>query len=203
MKTKSFAKKELEILKAINPDALVLPFAKEILALCEAFDKSGQSGASAPYTASVIAGTVKKLMLQEPICDVTGHETEWVDVGEMCDGSIIYQNSRCSALFKEGIEGKAYYLNAIAWKYNKDVFTGEVYIDDKSFELIGSKQFVKFPFKPKIFYVDVVRVPITKEEAERRNLHYTEDINNNCYYTIVKDARQLDEVFNYYEKLMR
>lgn len=200
--TQNFAKQELDILAATEPDAIVIPFAKEILALCEAFNNSGQSGGSAPYTASVIAETVKKLMLQEPICDVTGHEKEWVDVSENGGGgSTLYQNNRCSALFKDGIEGKAYYLNAIAWKDNKDVFTGEVYIDNKSFELIGSRQFVKFPFKPKIFYIDVVRIPITKEEAERRNVYFIEDKNNKCYYYILKDPKQLNKVFEYYDRM--
>ena len=217
--TQKFAQNELDILAATVPDAIVTPFAKEILALCEAFGNSGQSGGSAPYTASAISQVVKKLLLHEPICDVTGHENEWVDVQEMGDGSIMYQNSRCSALFKDGIESKAYYLNAIVWKgvEDYDTFTGSVYIDDKDFELIGSSQFVKFPFKPKTFYIDVVRVPISKEEAEKRNidvvrvpiskeeaekrnLHYIEDGFNECYYTILKDPKQLDEVFEYYDK---
>ena len=217
--TYKFAKQELDILAATVPDAIVTPFAKEILALCEKFGKSGQSGGSAPYTATAISKAVKNLLLQEPICDVTGHENEWFDVSEACGGNKTYQNNRCSALFKDGIESKAYYLNAIVWKgvEDYDTFTGSVYIDDKDFELIGSSQFVKFPFKPKTFYIDVVRVPISKEEAEKRNidvvrvpiskeeaekrkLHYIEDNFNECYYTILKDPKQLDEVFEYYDK---
>jgi hypothetical protein len=201
-KTQSFAKQELDILAATVPDAIVTPFAKEILALCEAFGKSGQSGGSAPYVASAIAQAVKKLMLQEPICDVTGHQNEWCDMSEMNDGAAMFQNSRCSALFKDGVEAKAHYLDAIVWKgkENWDTFTGRVYIDNKNFELIGSSQFVKFPFKPKTFYIDVVRVPITKKEAESRKLHYIEDGNDECYYTILKNPKQLDKVFKYYEK---
>ena len=108
--TQKFAQLELEILAATVPDAIVTPFAKEILALCEAFGNSGQSGGSAPYTATAISKAVKKLLLQEPICEVTGHENEWVDVSEIGDGSIIYKNSRCSAVFKGGIESKAHYF---------------------------------------------------------------------------------------------
>ena len=165
--TQKFAKRELDILAATVPDAIITPFAKEILALCEKFGKSGQSGGSAPYTATAISKAVKKLLLQEPICDVTGHESEWFDVSEVCGGNKTYQNNRCSALFKDGIESKAHYLDAIVWKgvEEYDTFTGRVYIDDKDFELIGSSQFVKFPFKPKTFYIDVIRVPISKEEA--------------------------------------
>ena len=200
--TQKFAQQELDILAATVPDALVTPFTKEILALCEAFGNSGQSGGSAPYTASAISQAVKKLLLQEPICDVTGHENEWVNVREMGDGSIMYQNSRCSALFKDGVESKAHYLDAIVWKgiEDYDTFTGSVYIDNKDFELIGSSQFVKFPFKPKTFYIDVVRVPITKEETESKNLHYIEDRFGKCYYTILKDTKQLDKVFKHYDK---
>jgi hypothetical protein len=199
--TQQFAKRELDILEATTPDAIITPFAKEILALCEAFGKSGQSGGSAPYTASAISQALKKLMLQEPICDVTGHESEWVDVSEISDGEILWQNSRCSGLFKYP-DGKLSYVDAIVWKGEEDwdTFTGRVYIDEKDFELIGSSQFAKLPFKPKTFYIDVVRVPITKEEAESRNLHYIEDGFNKCYYTILKDTTQLDKVFKYYDK---
>ena len=196
------AEQEFDILEQTNKEAIVLEFKNEILALVNKFGNSGQSGGSAPYTASAISQAVKKLLLQEPICDVTGHENEWVDVSEMGDGSIMYQNCRCSALFKGGVESKAYYLDAIVWKGvdDYDTFTGRVYIDDKNFELIGSSQFVKFPFKPKTFYIDVVRIPISKEEAEKRELHYIEDGFNECYYTILKDPKQLDKVFKYYDR---
>ena len=59
---------------------------------------------------------------------------------------------------------------------------------------------MKFPFKPKTFYIDVVRIPISKEEAEKRELHYIEDGFNECYYTILKDPKQLDNVFKYYDR---
>ena len=36
-------------------------------------------------------------------------------------------------------------------------------------------------------------------EAEKRDLHYIED-GFNCYYTILKDPKQLDKVFKYYDK---
>src|SRR5690554_4593318 len=127
--TQKFAKQELDILAATVPDAIVTPFAKEILALCEAFGKSGQSGGSAPYTVSAISQAVKKLCLQEPICDVTGHENEWVDVSEMSDGETLWQNSRCSGLFKYPDE-KCSYVDAIVWQGEEewDTFTGRVYI---------------------------------------------------------------------------
>ena len=200
--TQSFAKQELDILAATVPDAIVTPFANEILALCEAFGKSGQSGGSAPMTASAISQAVKHLMLQEPICPVTGIDEEWVNVREVSEeDEMMYQNKRCSALFKSK-SGKCWYIDAIVWKGEEeyDTFTGGVYIDDKNFELIGSSQYVKLPFKPKTFYIDVVRVPISKEEAEERKMHFIENEKDDCYYTILKDPKQLDKVFKYYDR---
>jgi hypothetical protein len=198
--TQSFAKQELDILAATVPDAIVTPFANEILALCEAFGRSGQSGGSATYTASAISQAVKKLLLQNPICPVTGINEEWGDIADMNGCNPMWQNKRCSGLFKYH-DGKCSYVDAIVWKGEEywDTFTGRVYIDDKDFELIGSSQFARLPFKPKTFYIDVVRVPITKEEAESKNMHYIEG-NNECYYTVIKDPKQLERVFKYYDK---
>ena len=99
--TQKFAKQELDILAATVPDAIVTHFAKEILALCEAFGRSGQSGGSAPMIASAISQAVKKLMLQEPICDVTGHENEALNKTDVSSSAkrrneitkILYRNS--------------------------------------------------------------------------------------------------------------
>ena len=200
--TQSFAKQELDILAATVPDAIVTPFANEILALCEAFGKSGQSGGSAPMTASAISQAIKHLMLQEPICPVTGIDEEWVNVREVSEeDEMMYQNKRCSALFKSK-SGKCWYIDAIVWKGEEeyDTFTGRAYIDDTNFELIGSSQYVRLPFKPKTFYIDVVHVPISKKEAEERKMHFIENEKDDCYYTILKDPKQLDKVFKYYDK---
>jgi hypothetical protein len=195
---------ELEILsksfKDKNNRPTIEPFASEILALCEAFGKSGQSGGSAPYTASAISQAIKKLLLQEPICPIMGIDDEWGKVNETLEeDEMMYQNKRCSALFKSK-SGKCWYIDAIVWKGKEeyDTFTGRVYIDNKNFELIGSSQYVKFPFNPKTFYIDVVRVQISKEDAEERKMHYIENEKDDCYYTILKEPKQLEKVWNYY-----
>lgn len=200
--TQSYAKQELDILEATVPDAIILPFREEILALCEKFGESGQSGGSAPYTATAISKAIKSLLLQEPICDITGHKDEWVNISECMGGNKTWQNKRCGGLFKSE-DGEVRYIDAIVWKgvEEYDTFCGRVYVDEKDFKLISSKQIIKgFPFKPKTFYIDVIRIPITKEEAERRDLHYIEDENGGCYYTILRDVKQLDSVYKYYKK---
>jgi len=165
------------------------------------FNESGQSGGSAPYTARAISEAVKKLCLQEPLCDITGIDEEWNDVSEMHIGEQCFQNNRLSSVFKEDEDGKPYFLDAITWQGEKewDAFAGSVYIDNKGFQLINSSQIIKLPLKPKRFYIDVIRIGIEKKEAEKRELHYTEG-NDECYYYILKDVKQLDKVFKYYVK---
>lgn len=201
--TRNKAEVEFTILEKTVKDPIILEFKDEILALVDAFGNSGQSGGSAPYTAGAISSAVKSLCMQKPICDITGIDEEWNDVSKNhFDGKKWYQNNRLSAVFKEGKEGKPYYLDAIVWQGvdEYDTFTGSVYVNDKTFQLVKSRQFIKLPFKPKTFYVDVVRVDISKEDAEARDLHYIEG-NDECYYTILKDESQLVEVFEYYNKL--
>jgi hypothetical protein len=190
--TQSFAKKELNILAATVPDAIITPFAKEILALCESFGKSGQSGGSAPFTATAISQAIKSLLLQEPICPVTGIDEEWVKVREVSgDDEMMYQNKRCSALFKSK-NGKCWYVDAIVkktqtgscwsgsfWLSKEDYLSG-----DKS-KKIGCAHYVKsFPFSPKTFYIDVTEEEVAKDDWE----------------TYLKDGKQLEKVFKYYDK---
>jgi hypothetical protein len=207
--TQKHAIQEFKILEKTTPDAVILPFKNEILALCEAFDNSGQSGGSAGFTAGAISEALKKLMMYESISPLTGDDDEWTNTDGSQSGISLFQNNRCSAIFKDE-KHRPYYLDAIIWQglEEYDTFTGTVYIagyintvyiDDKDFKKVGSRQCVRFPFIPKTFYIDVVRVNITKEEAEQRDLNYIER-NNECYYTILKDPSQLDEVFEYYDK---
>lgn len=190
--TQSFAANELNILAKTVPDAIITPFRDEILALCEAFGKSGQSGGSAPYTATAISKAVKKLMLQEPICPITGIDEEWTNVREISEeDEMMYQNNRCSALFKSK-SGKCWYVDAIVkktesgscwsgsfWLSKEDYLTG-----DKS-KMVGSAQYVKsFPFEPKTFYIDVIEEEVAKDDWEM----------------YPKDPKQLEKVWEYYDK---
>lgn len=198
--TQNHTRREFQILRETVPDAIILEFEPEILALCEAFGRSGQSGGSAPYTAGAIVSALKKLLLQDPITPITGEEQEWIDVSAYMGGDTIYQNSREGGLFKKG--DVISYNSSIVWKGPRehDTFTGSVYTPDLS-ELISSSQFVKsFPFIPKTFYVDVVYIPIDQKDAEERGLYYIQHGDNSCTLSVIKDMSQLDEVFEYYRK---
>jgi len=77
---------------------------ENIMELLNVFAKQGHSGSSAPYCVRMFS----KLALWEPLAPLTGEENEWNEIG---DG--IFQNKRCSRVFKEGnraydIEGKVF-----------------------------------------------------------------------------------------------
>lgn len=142
---KSFAEQEIDILLKLYPTEenppIIKDFIPEILALVDKFGRSGQSGGSAPYTASAISDTVKKLCLFKPIADITGEDSEW---GQGMSG--YGQNLRCSALFKEYSTGKCYYLDAISFKNQNGTCwsTGSVKLIGGG--VIGSRHYVKsFP----------------------------------------------------------
>lgn len=134
----------------------------QVLELLDLFGEHGHSGSSAPYAINLFS----KLAKFEPIAPIQGTDDEWADVDNG-----IFQNKRLSSVFKkEG--GKPYYLDAVIWKEkNGACFSGQV-------EGISSRQFIKFPFYPKRFYIDVV-----EENGEHR----------------IVDKSQFDAVKEYYD----
>lgn len=193
-KTKTYAEHELDILVKTVKDPIIEPFIPEILAICEKWSTTGQSGGSAPFTAGAVSSAIKHLLLQQPICPITNHETEWNDVSYVSDGAMPnFQNNRCSALFKNGKYGKPYYLDAIVWQGEDeyDSFCGMV-------ENIMSRQYVReFPFEPKTFRVNV------KRELYDEAIHGKDARVVSCgtgdYVYFIKDREQLKEVFEYYD----
>jgi hypothetical protein len=141
------------------------------------------------------------LAKQQPLCPITGEEEEW----GTCAG--VTQNARCSALFKEKDTDKAYYIDAIVWQGEDswDTFTGRVCLPNG--EVINSRQYVKFPFEPKTFYIDVYK-EILSNDWDREPFiewdYFTEDKTKvtEKYRYIVKDLNQLDGVFEYYDRVI-
>lgn len=187
---------EMDVLSkaATDPEnrPLIEPFRNEILALCEAFGKSGQSGGSYQIVACAIADAAKKLMMQNPISPITGIDEEWVNVRDMSqEDEMMYQNKRCMGLFKSK-SGKCWYVDAIAKKTpDGATWSGAFWLNrdawlagDKS-KRIGHAHYVKsFPFTPKTFYIDVTEEEVAPDDWEM--------------YLV--DPKQLEKVFKYYDK---
>lgn len=185
--TEDFAKREIELVikdaRKENTTALIEEFVPEIMALLKKFAESGQSGGSAPYFANAISDTLNKLMMFKPISKIQNTDEEWNKCDYPTNEKELYQNKRCFSLFKEGKDGKPYYSNAIVWKTpNGGTYTGSAMLNG---EKIRSSHYVKdFPFEPKTFVIDVDETEVKPDDWEFN----------------IKDAKQLEEVFKYYNK---
>jgi len=211
--TQSHAQVELDILSKSTPDAVILEFKDEILAICEKFGNSGQSGGSAPYVAGALSSAVKKLCMFQTIAPLTGIDDEWSDVSSYSPGETLYQNKRNAAVFKDN--SGVWYLDAIVWCGDTpgesgntwDTFSGTV-------QGIKSRQYIKeFPFEPKTFYIGVTRemLPIDWQEepffqdkdyyniSEYEATGVKNWIPGDKYRYVIKDIKQLDEVWKYYQ----
>lgn len=163
--------KPIEEYSQDNPDRWVQ---ENILELLEVFSKQGHSGSSAAYVINLFS----KLAKHEPLTPIMCTDDEWSDINKEMDADI-YQNNRCSAVFKNGKNGKPYYLDAIVWRNQKGVtFTGTVLNSKK--EKIYSHQTIRIPFNSKTFYIDVIEPP-----------------DDSPIY--IKDDIQLKKVWKYYE----
>ena len=141
------AKRELELIGYDLNDSEEGPnkwIVENILELIEVFSNQGHSGFSAPYCIEMFASLAK----YENLSPLTGNDDEWNDVWDGQrgdDGKFLYQNNRCSHVFKD--ENGCYDIDGKVFKdQNGCCFTSKesrVYIES-------------FPYTPKTEYVDVV-----------------------------------------------
>jgi hypothetical protein len=115
-----------------------------VLKLLEVFRAEGHSESSAAYAVKLFSD----LALFEPLVPLTGEDWEWSDVSEE-SGYTLYQNKRCSHVFKH--KDGAYDINGIIF-YDTyiDTETGEskkLYYTNKD-----SHVPVTFPYTPVSVY---------------------------------------------------
>lgn len=184
------AKLELELAGLFNEEGDFYEGAtgKAVIELIEVFAKQGHSGMSAP----IVADLFKRLANYEPLQPITGRDEEWGDVRDLGDGMPWYQNKRCSALFKDGEDGKPYYIDAIIKRDQKGIcWSGMAWLSEEDYKtgdrnkMVGKRGYIKsFPFTPKTFYIDVKDVEVAPDDWE----------------SFVVDPSQLEEVWQYYDK---
>lgn len=185
--TKSYAQNEFDVLKFTAPDAIVLEFEKEILYLVDKFNNSGQSGGSAHFVATIISNVIKKLCLQQPISPITNNIDDWMSLSDLGDNEMS-QHKRNGAVFKYK-EEYCYYLDAIIKKTpNGNCWSGSLYLTKE--DALNNTNRIEtkiksFPFEPKTFYIDVLEEEVSKDD----------------WIMWVKEPKQLEEVFNYYDKI--
>jgi len=106
-KLTSHAKKELEIIGAFDKDGdYDGMIGKDVIELMEVFAKQGHSGMSA----SIVRDLFYKLSAFKPLSSLRFTDDEWNEnPGGRED---MFQNNRNSAVFKEGKNGKPYYIGS-------------------------------------------------------------------------------------------
>ena len=123
---------------------------KSIIRLLKEFARQGHSGGTAAYTIGIFA----KLASFEPLVPLTGEDWEWTDVAEMNSGVPLWQNKRCSHVFKEGDE-QAYDIDGkVFWEW----WINERGEKTKNFFTAGvdSRVPVVFPYTPTRVYEERV-----------------------------------------------
>lgn len=111
---------------------------KHVLDLLIVFWQEGHSGSTAPYAINLFSTLAK----YKPIVPLTGEDWEWVDVAEY-NGSPMWQNKRCSSVFKD--ETGTYDIDGrVFWEWYKDDKTGEIH--KTYFTSKGSRVYITFPY---------------------------------------------------------
>lgn len=154
----NWAKRELDLigLKENSGDEMNDAMRSHIIHMVEEFTKEGHSGFSAQYAVSIL----EKILRYEPLSPILGTDDEWNDVSERGDGSIVYQNNRCSHVFKDG-DGQAYDINGkVFWEWaerpldeDEEGYPG-ISRFKSYFTSRDSRVYITFPYTPKVEYVE-------------------------------------------------
>ena len=107
-----------------------------VMELIKVFSSQEHSGFSAHRTLQLFS----KLADYEPLLPLQGTSDEWVDVG-----AGVYQNKRCSRVFKQGKDGQAYDIDGKVFREPN----GSCYTSGES------RVYINFPYVPKTEYVNV------------------------------------------------
>jgi len=113
-----------------------------VLDILDVFGKQGHSGMSASYCLQIL----EKVMKFEPITPLTGDDDEWNCIAdERTNGEEIYQNKRCSHVFKRN--GQAYDIDGkVFWEWYTDGVTGERH---KTYYTCSESHVdIEFPYTP-------------------------------------------------------
>ena len=198
MALKEHFEKELEIMRKSvveeGDELIIEPFVEQIREIINIFSKQGHSGGSAPFAIGALSKTIKAVLGFQILSPLTGEDSEWRDVSEMNDNEPMWQNLRDSSVFKDA-DGNCSYNSAIVWKGEDtwDTFTGGI-------NGYRSSNYIKeFPFMPRTYYVDVTRELYDENNPEHKTLDRVDTGHGEMIYKI-KDPKQLEEVFNYYNQ---
>ena len=118
---------------------------ENVLELLNVFAEQGHSGSTASYALRMF----ERLVEFKCIAPLTGEDWEWNDTGHN-----VYQNKRCSSVFKDKETGECYDIDGkVFWEWCRGI-VGE---DDEPFKSYytsrDSRVYVEFPYTPNTEYV--------------------------------------------------
>jgi hypothetical protein len=143
------ARAELQFGGHFDGDKISALAAQCVVDLTRVFSAQGHSG----FSASFVKQIFEKVANFEPLGPVTGADDEWV---EPCEG--LFQNKRCSHVFKEGVDGVAYDSQGVIFREPSG----------SCFQGFGSRVPVTFPYTPKCIYVDLPENATDEQRAMLR-----------------------------------
>ena len=123
-----WAKRELDRYFGNSDGEYATMMKEDVLEVLKVLEKQGHSGTSAMRVIYLI----DRLWNWKPLTPLTGEDDEWNE-----PGPDIFQNKRCSAVFKKKKDGKAYWIDGI------------VFVEPdghSSFTCSESKVDIEFPF---------------------------------------------------------
>lgn len=188
--------REVNILKEENTsnEPLIIDGYIEVFEkIVEIFSSQGHSGFSASCYSSYLSHALKQTLNLQPLSPLTGKDHEWINVSEYDEGSMLYQNNRDSAVFKDGYGCK--YNDAIVFQGEDDFdsFTGSV-------GSLRSSQYIKsFPFTPKRFTVHVYRELYDENNPKHQTCKDIVECGPGTFAYFLKDENELKEVSEYYD----
>lgn len=105
-------------LTAGDPDYMNQAMRNHLIHMVTEFSNEGHSGFSAGYAVS----TLERLLRFKPLGPLTGEDSEWADVYTQNNGVVVYQNKRCSTVFREGEDNATAYNieGRIFWRWETD-----------------------------------------------------------------------------------
>lgn len=120
-----------------------------ILELLEVLGNQGHSGSTGSYTLALF----NQLADYKPITPLQGTDDEWNDVG-----NDLYQNNRCSSVFKQGKNGIAYNMMGRTFSEYNGL--------NGNFLSFESDVYIEFPYIPKTEII-VFEGEFTKEKRQK------------------------------------
>jgi len=185
MSLQTYAIREFEVMGWLKNgeycDEMQEAVCKNILEMLGVFSKEGHSGFSANYTLNLF----EKLARFKPIKPLTFEDDEWAET----EGQL-YQNKRNSAVFKNDIDGKPYFIDAHIQRCENGSCWGGSLTTPKG---TLRKCYIKDPANLPTIYIHIIDWEVNKDDES------ISEPGSGWWVHKMTNPAQLKELEKYYE----